>query len=207
LVHVNRGDARREEQDVPVVQQTLVGLDKSDLSGRVQFARHRFWLAVLHAEPVQQVDQPGPASILDASLALNPGTDFARCPQQCLVDPGFQPGLLLVAQAAGAASVAETSQSFDPIILTKSTPSANGIVTQQQNLGGGRVTHAIIQQYERVGAPRETVSCRPVAGQFDQVLPRLGVEETSVAHTGLVEFSSGRFARGKFGFSQSRGIP
>jgi hypothetical protein len=73
-----------------VVQQVLVTLDESSLLVRVQLGGHRFWLAMLHVQPVQQGDQPRPALIGDAAFCLDPGANLAGCPRQRFGDPGLR---------------------------------------------------------------------------------------------------------------------
>ena len=96
-----------------VVQQIFVAVDKRRLLLRVQLGRHRFRLAMLHAQPMQQGDQPRPALIGDAAFGLDPGADLAGRPRQRLGDPGLQLVLLRIAQPAGAAVMTETRQAFD----------------------------------------------------------------------------------------------
>src|SRR6202044_1027745 len=91
-------------------------------------------LAMLHAQPVQQRDQPRPALIGDTALGLDPGTNFAGCPRQRLGDPALQLGLLRIAQAARTAIIVETHQAFDALVLIQPMPGAHGVVVQQQDL-------------------------------------------------------------------------
>ena len=69
-----------------LVQQIFIRRDKRRLLLRVELARHRFRLAMLHAKAVQQRDQAGPTLIRDAAFLLDPGADLARRPWQCLAE-------------------------------------------------------------------------------------------------------------------------
>jgi len=56
---------------------------------------------MLHAQPMQQRDQPGPALIGDTALFLDPGANLAGRPRQRLGDPGLQLVLLLLPVGIG----------------------------------------------------------------------------------------------------------
>jgi hypothetical protein len=90
-----------------------VTLDKSRLLVRVQLGRPRFRLAMLHVQPTQQRDQPGPVLIGDAAFFFDPGANLARCPRQCLGDQ-VQFVLLRIAEAARAAFVAKLARPSMP---------------------------------------------------------------------------------------------
>jgi hypothetical protein len=116
-----------------VVQQIFVTFDKSRLLVGVQLGRRRFRLAVLHVQPMQQRDQPRPALIGDAAFGLDPGANLAGCSRRRRGDPGFQPGLLRLAQAAGTAVMTKTCQAFDALVRIPPMPSADGVVVQQKD--------------------------------------------------------------------------
>src|SRR5271165_3928788 len=96
-------------------KQGIVTLDKSSLLVGVQLGRHRFRLAMLHLQPMQQCDQAGSALIGDAAFRLDPGADLTGCPRQRLGDPTLQLVLLRIAQAARAAVMAKARQAFDAL--------------------------------------------------------------------------------------------
>ena len=116
-----------------LVQQGFVGLDEGRLLLRIELARHRLWLAMLQAEPMQQRDQARPALVLDAALRLDPSTDLARGPRQRLGDPGLQLVLLFFTQAARTALVAEARQALDAFFLIEALPGADRVVVHQQD--------------------------------------------------------------------------
>jgi hypothetical protein len=122
------------------------GLDEGGLFVRIELARNRFRLAVLHARPVRQRDQPGPALILNGAFPLDPCPDLARRPRQRLGDPGFQFVQLFDAQAACAAFVAEARQAFDALFLIWAMPGADGVVVQQQ-VGDPGAARDIVRLY------------------------------------------------------------
>ena len=97
---------------------------------------------------------------------------MARRARQRRGDPGFQLFLLLAAQLASAALVAEIRQPLDPIHFIQAIPSADGVVVQQQHLRNRIAAHPIVQQHQRVRTPGQTMSGRPVPSQLDQVSPR-----------------------------------
>ena len=157
---------------VQVVQQVLIRLDEGRLLLRVQLARHRLRLAMLHAKAVQQRDQARPALIFDAAFLLDPGANLARRPRQCLADPGFQFVLLLAAQTAGAALVAEARQALDPIFLIQADtrcgscrrPSTDTLAIASQLMPSSSSTSALARRARRWAAdPSRASSIRSCA--------------------------------------------
>ena len=138
---------------VQMVQQVLIRVDESVLLLRIELTRHRFRLAVLHAQPVQQSDQARLALVIDAALLLDQGADIARCSRQSLGDPGCQLALLRFAQATGAAFVAEACQALDLVFLIQLILGADRIVVQQQDFRDGFAAHAVVEQHQRVRPP------------------------------------------------------
>src|SRR5271166_4340914 len=184
--HGMRRMHRIAEQDrfiiTDVFQQVIVTLDKSSLLVGVQLGRHRFRLAMLHLQPMQQCDQAGSALIGDAAFRLDPGADLTGCPRQRLGDPTLQLVLLRIAQAARAAVMAKARQAFDALVLIQPIPSADGVVVQQQDLRDIAAAHPVIQQHQRVGAPGRSVSHGTIATRVDQVPARFGVKEAGADH-------------------------
>ena len=107
---------------VQMVQQVLVLLDEGRLLLGIELARYRLWLAMLHAEAVQQGNQAGAALIRNAAFLLDPGADLTGRPRQRLSDPRLQLVLLFNAQAAGTSFVAEAGQTLDPVFLIQLSP-------------------------------------------------------------------------------------
>src|SRR5271166_2188202 len=161
----------------PVAPYLLISLDEGCLLLRVQLARHRLRLAMLHAKAMQQCDQARPALVCDAALPFDPGANLARRSRQGFADPGLQFVLLLVRQPAGAALVAEARQALDPIFLIQPEPGPDRVVVDQQHSGDRLAAHPVVQQHQCIGTARQTMGGRSVAGQLDQVLPRFAVKE------------------------------
>lgn len=125
---------------------------------------------------------PRPTLVFDAQFGCDPGANRTRQARQCRGDPGDQPGLLLVVEAAGAAFVAEARQAIDPVFLIQPMPGADGVVVQQQNLGDGRVSHATIQQNQSIRTARQPIGRQPVPSQLNQVTSRSIVQKTLPLH-------------------------
>ena len=164
------------------VQHLLVFLDVSSLFLRVELARHLLRLVILRVGTVQQRDQPGPGQVRDAEVLLDPGSNFAGRARQRCDDPCLQLRLLRIAQAAGAAFVAEACQPPDDLFLVEAIPDADGVVVQQENLGERRKAYPVVEQHRRVGTPGQPMPHQPAASQFDQILPRFRLQETSTDH-------------------------
>ena len=137
---------------------------------------------MFHAQTMQQGDQARAALIGDAAFGFDPATNLAGCPWQRLGDPGPQFVLLRIAQAAGAAFVAKARQAFDALFLIQPMPGADRIVVQIEHLGDRLTAHPIVQQKQGVGPPRQSMSHRPISGQFNQVATRFRVKEATANH-------------------------
>src|SRR5258708_28583352 len=61
-------------------------------------------------------------------------------------------------------------------------PGADRIVVQKEHLGDRLAAHPIVQQQQGIGPPRQSVSHRPISGQFNQVATRFGVKEAGADH-------------------------
>src|SRR5271166_3637273 len=146
---------------------------------------------------MQQCNQTRTALICDAAFAFDPGANLARRSRQGLADPGLEFVLLLVRQPAGAALVAEARQPLDPIFLIQAEPGPDRVVADQQHSGDRLAAHPVVQQHQCIGTARQTMRGRPVAGQLDQVLPRLAVKEATPYHPiGRIRFAP--FRKGAF---------
>ena len=97
-------------------------------------------------------------------------------------DPGDQPGLLLVVEAAGAVFVAEARKAIDPVSLIQQTSGLDRIIVQKQNLGDRRVSHAAIQQNQSIRTARQPIGRQPVPHQLSQVTSRFIVQKTLPLH-------------------------
>src|SRR5882757_11176834 len=61
-------------------------------------------------------------------------------------------------------------------------PGADRIVVQKEHLGDRLAAHPIVKQQQGIGPPRQSVSHRPISGQFNQVSTRFGVKEAGADH-------------------------
>src|SRR5271155_1077348 len=61
-------------------------------------------------------------------------------------------------------------------------PGADRIVVQIEHLGDRLAAHPIVQQQQGIGPPRQSMSHRPISGQFNQVATRLRVKEATANH-------------------------
>jgi hypothetical protein len=118
---------------------------------------------------MQQRDQSRPGLVCDAECRFDPCPDMACRAWQGLGHPGFQLLLLVRRKPAGATFVAEAGQALDPVFLIPLIPSPDRVVVEEQHLGDQRTTHPLVQQHQRVGAPRQPMHGGAVTGQFDQV--------------------------------------
>ena len=160
---------------------------------------------MFHAQAVQQSDQPGPGLVFDAALSCNPRTNRAGRAWQRRGDPGFQLVLLLGRQPAGGSFMAKARQTLDPVFLIQLIPSPDRVVVEQQHLGNRLTAHAVVQQHQRVGAPRQAVRSRAIARQLNQVAARFAVQEAS-AHHPSSRIASRSVGKQFSGFPQSQGI-
>src|ERR1019366_3772175 len=151
---------------------------------RVQLAGYRFWLAMFHAQTMQQRDQAGPALVVDAPFPLDLRADLTGGAGQSFADPGFQFALLLRRQPAHTAFITKAGQTFDPVLLIQLVPGSDRVVVQKQHLGDGRAAHANVQQDQRVGSTGQAVRNGTVAGQLDQIAAGFAVEEARTDHAG-----------------------
>jgi hypothetical protein len=81
--------------------------------------------------------------------------------------PCLQLALLLHRQPADTAFVAETRQTFDPVLLIQLVPGSDRVIVEKQHLGDSRTTHSIVKQHQGIGAPRQPVRGRAVTRQSD----------------------------------------
>jgi hypothetical protein len=131
---------------------------------------------------MQQRDQAGSGLVLNPAFQRDPRTDLACCAWQGLVDPCFQLALLLHRQPADAAFVAETRQTFDPVLLIQLVPGSDRVIVEKQHLGDSRTTHAIVKQHQGIGAPGQPMRGRAVTRQFDQIASGFRVQEVRANH-------------------------
>src|ERR1700733_8718343 len=61
-------------------------------------------------------------------------------------------------------------------------PGADRIVVEKEHLGDRFAVQPIVEQQQGIGPPRQSVSHRPISGQFNQVATRFGVKEAGADH-------------------------
>ena len=122
---------------------------------------------------MQQRDQSRAALVRDAKFRSDKGPDLAYRARQSRLHKGDHSGLLLVAQLASAAARLKTRQPFEAILDKQAMPFADRVVVQKEHLGDPLAAQSIIQQRQRIGAPRQPMFHRPVPRQGDQVSPVL----------------------------------
>ena len=187
------------------IQQLFVARDESLLLFFVELARNDIRLVIFEPQAMQQRDQSRAAFVNEAEFLLDPGADLARRARQRRGDPGFQLFLLLAAQLASAALVAEARQPLDPVLFIQAMPSADGVVVQQQDLRNRLAAHPIVEQHQRVRTSGQTMSGRPVPSQLDQALPRFSVQKARPYHPfGRIRIAP--FGKGGLRILGSRGI-
>jgi hypothetical protein len=148
---------------------------------------------MLHVQPVQQRDQSRATLVNDGAFFFDPGANCRRRPRQCLGDPGLQLVLLLDVQPARAAFIAKARRPIDAVFPLLAMPGADAIVVHQQHLRDRLAAHPVVQQYQRVRAPGQTVRGRAVTRQFDQVSSRLRIKEATSDHAQRrIRFGGGR---------------
>src|SRR5271170_8387183 len=112
---------------------------------------------------MQQRDQPGAAFVDQAEFLGDPVADLARRARQSRPDPGLQGLALLDAHFARAAAHLEAAEPFDAALLEKLIPAADRVVVEQENFGHFLTAHTLIQQHQRVGAPRHATGRQTIA--------------------------------------------
>src|SRR5271154_5787348 len=73
-------------------------------------------------------------------------------------------------------------QTLDALFSIQPMPGADRIVVQIEPLGDRLAAHPIVQQQQGIGPPRQSMSHRPISGQFNQVATRLRVKEATANH-------------------------
>ena len=165
-----------------LVQQTFVHLDTGRLLPGDELARYRLRGAILHAHPVQQCDQPRAALVFNTKFRRDPGAHHAHRTQQGLGDPGDQPGLRLVIQAAGTAS--------PPKLARPSIPSSSSSRRQLRIVSSSSSQYSAtsetllpaIQKHPRVRTACQAMRRRPLPSQLNQVTPQCIVRKTLSLH-------------------------
>ena len=100
---------------------------------------------------------------------------MARRAWQCGADKGLQRLFLRGIQETRAAADVKTGQAIDAALVKQLVPVADRIVVQQQRGGDFLTAPAVVQQHQRVRAPRQARRRRAVARQGDQmptILPK-----------------------------------
>src|ERR1035437_1426157 len=168
LCGMGRMHSIREQHGLVVAQgihQLFIARDESLLLFFVQLARDDGWLVIFELQTMQQRDQSRAAGVDEAEFLLDPGADLARRAWQHRPDPGFQLGLVLAIQLAGAAARLETRQPFEAVLDKQAVPFADCIVVQKQGRGDLFAAPAIVQKHQRIGAPRQPMRRRSVTRQ------------------------------------------
>ena len=145
-----------------------------------ELAGNQFGLAVVEAEPVQQRDQAGMA-VLDAIHAGDPCPDRPRAARQVRAHPLEQGGFLFATQPAMAATDVEDHQPGQAMLFIELVPGANRVVVNQQRFGDFLAAPALVQQNNRIGAPRHARFTPPVPGKSPK-LPPFGIAQKATAN-------------------------
>ena len=171
-------------------------IDEGLLFGVVEAARHRFRLAIVKAQAMQQGDQPR-AAVAQPECPLQPSLDLPDASGTIGVDPIAESDILLAAEAAGAAVVVEGLQRFDPASLKSPMPVANRVVIQQQGLRDARSTMAFARRATR---------CSSSPSRASPIRARRSLAERNPSRIMPPAESHSAVPSSEFGFSMSRGI-
>ncbi len=164
-----------------MVQQLRIGFDDRGLFLRIKLTRHRLWLAMLHAEAMQQCDQPRAALELDAACSLDLGADLAGRPRQRRGDPAFS--------LSCCSSVRRRS-----LPSSRSLPDLRARLPHKADTRCGSCRHPATAPWRwprsscrRPAAPGRSPSGkamgrRPVPSKLGQVLARFAVQEAAADH-------------------------
>ena len=131
---------------------------------------------------MQQRDQSRPGLVFDVVFTRDPSTHFAGGAGQGRSDPDLQFVPLFGRQSAGTTLMAEVGQTFDAVFHIILVLCPDRVVVNEQHPGCRLTGHAIIQKQDSVGPTPQTVRCRSVSSQIDQVLTRFRVEEAGTDH-------------------------
>ena len=156
-VHGIREDHRLVRLDL--VHQSLVLVDEGRLFRRVELARDRLGLAVLHVQAMQQRDQsrPGRATARPHAREIQ-APIFAGSARQGRGNPGFQ-RICLVPLSAGRrclhGRVRHSLSMPSPPIVREPRP--DRIVVDEQHPGCRLTGHAVIRKQDGAGPASQTV--------------------------------------------------
>jgi hypothetical protein len=78
-------------------------------------------------------------------------------------------------EPTAAPLMAEACKTIDPVLLVELVPGSDRVIVEKQHLGYGFATHAVVQQHQRIRAPRQPVSGRAIPRQLDQIAARFAV--------------------------------
>ena len=96
--------------------------------------------------------------------------------------PVFQRVLLRHRQFAGAALVAEIGQPIQPFLAKQLVPIADRVIVQVENLRDRRAAHSIVEQQQRIRAPRQPRLSLPIPHQGDQVRSDRRIKKAAANH-------------------------
>ena len=123
----------------------------------IEMTRNRLGLSVFQAKAMQKRDQSRAAVVLHAQFRLNPGADLTRRTRRSLVNPNDELLLLRWARTASAAASIETHKRLAASLGERAMPATDRIVVQQKHPANLLAAHTVVEQYEGVGATRQSV--------------------------------------------------
>ena len=142
-------------------EQALVGLDEGFLLRRIQLAGDGFRLAMFQTQPVQERDEAGSGLVRQSRIALRstrrPNAPCVAGSRLSMFSAGF------VAPTVNRQTppfVAETCQTFDPVLLIQLVLGSDRVIVEKQHLGDGHTVHSIVKQHQGIGAPGQAVRNR-----------------------------------------------
>lgn len=117
---------------------------------------------------MQKRDQPRAALVLDAELRCDPGADLTGRARRRRLDPGNEPGLLLLVQHAGAAAGRETQERLAAAFGKRAMPPTDRVVVEKQHPGDLLTAHSTVEQNQSVGPPSQAIRHRTITRQRNQ---------------------------------------
>jgi hypothetical protein len=63
-------------------------------------------------------------------------------------------------------------------------PATDRVVVEVENLGDRHAAHAVVEQQQGIGSPRQTCLRLAIAHQRDEVLPHARIEKAAANHVG-----------------------
>jgi hypothetical protein len=164
-----------------IVEQIFVTVDKSLLFRKIELARHKFGLAIVHVVAPQELDQ-GRAAVADTIGFLDPLPHHGGRPRQRLRYPAFQRVLLRGRQFADAAFVTKVRQPAQTFLAVQLAPVTDRVIVEIENFRDLLAAHSVVEQQQCIRSSRQSRLGLPIPHLRDEVRSDARIEKTAANH-------------------------